>query len=307
MTAFDVVPVDVIIVHHGAPDVTVRTVEALRESRRVEVGVTLIDNGPGDGAGAVLRALVGRVRDEFPRGVRYSRAAANLGYGGGVNAGFHGLAAREPSSHVFFMNHDVVVEPDTLRTLVDTLECDHTAAAAGPVNLFDGDDDLVWNAGSDIEWPAARPRSRFHRQSRDALPETPYEVGYLAGCAILMRASRCAEFGPFAEDYFLYFEDADLGERIRRAGLRSIVNPRARVRHRPGSAVEAEPGLAAYYRVRNRILFSRRWGKPRPGVAAARLWFMLRKLARGGAEGQGARDGRAGRHGRRDSWSGLAE
>ena len=78
-------------------------------------------------------------------------------------------------------------------------------------------------------------------------------------------------------EYFLYFEDAELGERVRAAGRESFVVPRVVVRHGAGVATARIGRQADYYRWRNRAVFSRRWGR---GARAmfARWGFALRKL-----------------------------
>jgi hypothetical protein len=113
----------------------------------------------------------------------------------------------------------------------------------------------------------------------------------------MVSAELLRKIGPLAEEYFLYFEDADLCFRAREAGWRVEIEPRALARHDAGSALQGLSGLAAYCRARGRIHFSRRWAPPGSRAALARLRFAVPRLFRGGAAGRGALDGLRGRMG----------
>ncbi|MBI4586851.1 MAG: glycosyltransferase family 2 protein [Planctomycetes bacterium] len=284
-----------ILVHYGDARITQESIEALRRSQGVSLGLTVVDNGSWADVALLLEPAVAAAAASLPAGARLLRPGKNLGFAGGLNCGVAELSAGDLPRYFFFLNHDVAVSQEAIRLLADLLEREPRAAAAGPAILFHGTEDRVWNAGSDLEWPQARPRSRYHGRPASELPAEPFPAGYLCGCAILMSAEKLARLGRFPEDYFLYYEDADWGERIRRAGWLSLVEPRARVWHRPGSAAGREKDLVAYYQIRNRLLFSKRWGPRTWSVRAARAWFFLRKICRGGPEAAGARAGWAGK------------
>ena len=54
--------------------------------------------------------------------------------------------------------------------------------------------------------------------------------------AAFYRADVLRSLGAFAEDFGAYFEDVDLSWRIRRAGFRTIYEPRSVVYHRAGAS-----------------------------------------------------------------------
>lgn len=300
------ISVEAVIVHYGPLDHTLAAIDALATtSGDVELGLTVVDNG---GSREVSRCIEARLQDHgaaFPRGAQTAVSGTNEGYAGGLSVGIDHAASRSPRPrHFLLLNNDVTVATDTIDLLVASVDGASDIGIVGPAVLFsEQDEDLVWNAGSDVEWPAARPRSRYHGSPSEDLPTFAYDVGYVAGCAMLLPSSTLERISPLPQEYFLYFEDADIGERVRRAGLRSVVVPTARVSHQPGSSVSAVPELARYYQVRNRILFSARWGGARISVLIARYWFASRKLLKGGSERQAAWDGLRGRWGRASSTS----
>jgi N-acetylglucosaminyl-diphospho-decaprenol L-rhamnosyltransferase len=57
------------------------------------------------------------------------------------------------------------------------------------------------------------------------------EPDWIAGMFMLFRRDAFARVGGFDERYFLYYEDVDLCARLRLAGLRAVLEPRAEVVH----------------------------------------------------------------------------
>jgi len=66
------------------------------------------------------------------------------------------------------------------------------------------------------------------------------------------------EAGPMNEDFFLYYEELDWCERIRKAGWQIWVQPAARVLHKESYTVKTLGALKTYYLTRNRVWFMRR-------------------------------------------------
>ena len=59
----------------------------------------------------------------------------------------------------------------------------------------------------------------------------PAAVGYLSGCALMLRRSVLTQIGGFDEDYFMYAEEKDLCRRIHDAGYAVHLVPSASVVH----------------------------------------------------------------------------
>ncbi len=280
-----------VIVHHGDPAAALDAVESLARWRGVRPFPVVVDNGPGP-SGPLAAAVDGL-------GGRLIRPEANLGFGGGLNRGIEAARRLLPAAQEAFLllNHDVLLDPDAPALLLSRLREEPALGAVGPAIGFREDPGLIWNAGSDIVWPAASPRSLFHLRSVSELPAEPYPVGFVCGCACLVRSAALAAAGGVPEEYFLYFEDAELSFRIRKTGWNVKVEPRARALHRPGSAVGNHPRLAEYCRARNRLIFSRRWAPAGPLPPLSRFTFSLSRLLQSRAAGRGVMDAWRGRTG----------
>ena len=75
-----------------------------------------------------------------------------------------------------------------------------------------------------------------------------------------MMVSRQAveKVGMMPEDFFLYYEELDWSEQMKRAGYQIYVEPQATIFHKESVSTGKDSPLKTYYLTRNRILFMRR-------------------------------------------------
>ncbi len=69
----------------------------------------------------------------------------------------------------------------------------------------------------------------------------PYDVDWVSGTLMVIRRECWDKIGGFDEDYFMYWEDADLCYRAKQAGYRTCYFPGSYVIHRPGSSAAGNP------------------------------------------------------------------
>ncbi|MDB5099854.1 MAG: hypothetical protein JWM80_4275 [Cyanobacteria bacterium RYN_339] len=227
--------VTAIILNWNGLAATQRCLAALGGQARAIV----VDNGSTDGSAEQLPGAL--------------KLAENLGFAGGMN---HGLAlVQDP--YVLLLNNDAELAPDAVEKLVAALEADPTAAAAAPT-IYHGhppDRAQVWFAGGTL----SRRTATVHHQLR---PDAgTHAVSYLSACCLLLRREALAAVGGLPEGYFMYFEDAELCDRLAAAGHRLLWVGAAEAWHAGGASTGSEQAKAPaldYYDVRNSLLFARR-------------------------------------------------
>jgi GT2 family glycosyltransferase len=173
----------------------------------------------------------------------------NRGFAAALKQGFE--VAR--GEFMLVVNPDVHLQPSALTTLIHSLRSDAEIGAVGPK--------LVLPSG-EIESVSARhlPNLRgaafqaigLHRLvARTSLDpfgysaesyETERDVECLSGATMLIRRAALKESGGVDDRWFMYFEDIDICERLRRHGWRLRYCPQAVAEHRgaassPRSAV----------------------------------------------------------------------
>jgi GT2 family glycosyltransferase len=212
-------PADLVvaIVNHSNRDDTLACLESLAGDvdRRVSVRVVVLDNASDDGS-------VDAIRTAHPD-VEVIAQDMRRGFGANQNAIIQATASR----YVLALNNDTLVTHGALDTLVSYLDEHPGVGAAGPrVVGPDGEPQLsawtfptVWNAAVHV---VAGSRPAGHAAS---------EVGYVSGCALMLRRSVLTQIGGFDEDYFMYAEEKDLCRRIHDAGYAVHLVPSASVVH----------------------------------------------------------------------------
>jgi len=223
--------------------------------------IVVVDNS---GAGKARRALA-----EFPQ-VRVLENAGNAGFGAAVNRGYREF----PADYLATLNDDAAACPEWVERLVEALEKEAGAGMAASRVVMAGTDRLD-SAGMNIA------RDGSSRQRGHGEPErfhlAPCEVLLPSGSAAMYRQAMLEQTGLFAEDFFLYCEDTDLGLRGRWAGWRCLYVPEARVAHRYSASAGAASGLKAWLVERNRLRLVVR-NFPWPEVLASFFWAAIRYI-----------------------------
>lgn len=199
----------------------------------------LIDNASTDGRTSCLADL--------PPRVKVYRNRVNLGFGRAVNQGL--VATRAPL--VLLLNPDSIPRPGAVDILRRELEDWPECAAVGPDILNPdgtrqgsarGDPDLLTGLfGRSTLLSRVFPRLYWVRKNIRLPGEVPpgesgLPVDWVSGACVLLRRSAVEAVGGFDVRYFLYWEDADLGRRLRAAGYSVRYVPAATVTHAMGQS-----------------------------------------------------------------------
>lgn len=162
----------------------------------------------------------------------------NLGYGAAANLGVQELPAN--IKWVVVCNPDIRLEPDTLEVLLAARDVLPRTGILGP---------CVLNSRDEI-FPSARaiPGIRIgigHALLSKIWPQNPWtsaylgtyteqhprSVGWLSGSFLLLHRESFHAINGFDERFFMFFEDVDLGMRMKTSGHRNVYVPAARVTH----------------------------------------------------------------------------
>lgn len=232
MTSAEPILLSVIIVNYETPEHTLQCLRSIREHRPAcRYEVLVIDNGSRDGS-------LARIREEAPEAVCIE-TGANLGFSRANNLGV--LNSR--GSMVLLLNSDTVVLDDGLDRLVEYLLARPEVGAVGPRQL-DGTGKLQLSWGHFPTLVSEWHRQVLHQRLsvndlkiRDYLEEKyagSSEVGWVSGSCLLARRQALVDAGFLDGKFFMYFEDIDLCERIRRKGWKIHFNTDITILHHGG-------------------------------------------------------------------------
>jgi GT2 family glycosyltransferase len=171
---------------------------------------------------------------------------ANAGFGAGCNLG----ASLATGDVLVFLNPDTVVMPGAIDELVRTLDDDGVGIAMPRLWLLQ-EPELLNSCGNVIHISGLGWSEGYGVPAGAATP-LPRDVVSPSGAAMVVRRDDFLRLGGFREELFLYHEDQDLGWRMRMAGRRIVLNPRANVYHEHEFDRHERK---RYYLERNRLAF----------------------------------------------------
>jgi GT2 family glycosyltransferase len=235
------VTVAVILVNWHSEDFLAQALAGLDRQTVTPSQVIVVDNG-SRGALPVARYTQGPVT--------VVTMSKNVGFAAANNRAIFDFVR---STWIALLNPDAIPEPDWLASLLEAAQENPDVASFGSLQLqvddltrMDGLGDIYHVSGS--AWRGG------HGLERISIPDTPREVFSPCAAAALYKRSVLLEVGGFDEDFFCYFEDVDLGFRLRLLGYRSLVVPRAVVRHVGGASTGGERSpFAVFHGHRNLI------------------------------------------------------
>lgn len=204
--------------------------QSLREGEGEELLVVVADNGSRDAD--VCRALTERFHAEF------LELGENRGYGGAINSAVRSLPER--IRYIVVANPDVRILPGAITELRAAFDRLASAGAVGPRVL--NDDGSVYPSARKLPslrtgvghavfgriWPS-NPWTRSYKE--DGADGGERSVGWLSGSFVMVSRAAFDDLGGFDEDFFMYFEDVDLGYRLNKRGWKSVYVPTASIIH----------------------------------------------------------------------------
>jgi GT2 family glycosyltransferase len=158
----------------------------------------------------------------------------NLGFGTANNRAL----ATVNTSLALLLNPDCLIQPEALVELVHESRQYPEAAILAPQLLkANGQPDVNYR------WPHVLWRSKGPQA------DGPACVGFVCGAAMLFRIQAFSKTGFFDEDFFLYYEDDDLCQRLFKQQLAMVVLPHVVATHfNRGSVKGKHPWRSEYIR-----------------------------------------------------------
>lgn len=186
----------------------------------------------------------------------FIRSDKNLGFAGGNNLGLH--AAK--GEYLFLVNNDTEFTPNLVQTLVNILDANPLIGMVSPkIRYFDQPDMLQYMGFTDMNYFTARNycigQFEIDNGQYDKLTG---RTGYAHGAAMMIKKEAIEKAGPMAENFFLYYEEMDWCDHIKKAGYEVWLATAALIYHKESVSVGRVSALKEFFMNRNRILFIRR-------------------------------------------------
>jgi len=207
-----------------------RSVE--REVDSIPHEVWVVDNGSSDDSVAMLRR-------DFPH-VHVIESRVNLGFAGANNLAMQ----RSTGRYLLLLNTDAIVQPGSIRALLDLAEAEPRAGIVG-AHLLNPDGSFqasytnfptLWQEFLILSTLGRRLRGRWYPSHGPEEERGPQRVDYVEGACLLVRRAALEQVGGLDEGYFMYAEEVDWCRRMAAQGWEVWYQPVARVVHIGGAS-----------------------------------------------------------------------
>lgn len=251
--------ISVIISTWNNDQVLIKCLESLTEQTYKNFEVVIVDNGSFQSS---LDTIVSMMVRYF--NVKVKKLSHNHGYALANNIG-----ARLAQGHwVALLNADAFPEQNWLENLLRAAQQNPRYSIFTSRQMQYNKPDLLDGAGDSYHITGLAWR-RFYNRSVQEYGMQSDEVFSACPAAALYSREDFLQLGGFDEDYFSYFEDVDLGFRLRLAGKRCLYVPAAVVHHVGSASTGKRSDFSVYHGYRNMIwTFFKNMPSPL-------IWFLL--------------------------------
>jgi GT2 family glycosyltransferase len=246
-----------VIVNWERPADTIECIDSVLRSNVSEMQVLVVDNGSRDDS----REKISR---RFPQ-ITLVSLPQNLGFAGGYNEGIK-HALRTGASHIFILNNDTVIEPETISRLMDS-----PWDVVVPKIVFHDKPDYIWSAGA--RWRAFPPGVVMigFRKKDGPLYASAYPLEYATACALMIQRHVFEIVGGFDLEFVNYMEDYDFTYRVKENKFSMGFIPDAKVFHKVSQTLGEYSPKRWKYQGKNTVLFYRKDSR----FSWLELWIFL--------------------------------
>jgi len=234
--------VSVIIVSWNSKRYLPHCLDSLSAQTNWDFEIIMLDNGSTDGGSMGLEERYSDLK------LTPQKFNANLGYAIANNIG----ARLAHGQWLALLNADAFPEPDWLEKLLHAAERNpeykifaSRQLQANAPGLLDGAGDAYHITGLAWRQDYNQSSTEYGHQKREVFSACPTAALYSRDAFI--------NAGGFDEDYFSYFEDVDLGFRLRLGGEKCLYVPEAVVHHVGSASTAKRSDFSVYYGYRNMI------------------------------------------------------
>ncbi len=257
--------VSVVTVNYNQSAVTCEFLDSLKKISYPNIEIFVVDNAsPNDNPDVI--------KEKYPY-IQYIKTEKNLGFAGGNNVALPPAKGK----YVLFINNDTEVEPGFLEPMVELLESDSTIGMVSPkIHYFHTPNTFQFAGFTPINPVTIRNFAIGFGEKDNGQYDMTCETGSIFGAAMLVPYRIIEEVGTMTEVFFLYYEEHDWAEHIKKAGYKIYYQGKSLVLHKESISTVKDSPFQIFYLNRGRILYARRNSK---GINKVLSFFYLNFLA----------------------------
>jgi GT2 family glycosyltransferase/glycosyltransferase involved in cell wall biosynthesis len=236
--------VSVILVNFRGADDTIAAVKGLQEldwpTNLLEIIV--VENGSGDDSLEKFASL--------PGAVKVIDAKKNLGFTGGCNLG----VSKASGEFIAFLNNDARPHPDWIKEGIATFNGGQDVGAVAS-KVLDWDGERVDFVDAAVTWYGMGYKPHAGEVDRHRWDDER-DVLFGTGAAMFIRSRVFEQLGGFDDNFFMFYDDVDLGWRLNLLGHRFRFQPKSLVFHKHHASMDKFGHFREQYLLERNALFT---------------------------------------------------
>ena len=189
----------------------------------------------------------------------YLKNKDNLGFAGGNNIGCRYAIDELHADYLLLLNNDTIVDCSFLNYMMRCIDKYGSKTVVTGKIYYDSDHTKMWYAGGRIDY--SRGVAIHFTDEKWCHKKRNPRVSFATGCLLLLSSKAYSEIDGISDEYFLYYEDADLCSVLREKGYMIRYCPEAVIYHKVNASTGTKSDLSVYYGSRNRLYFIKKFGK----------------------------------------------
>ncbi|MEA3496863.1 MAG: glycosyltransferase family 2 protein [Bacteroidota bacterium] len=241
--------VSIISVNYNQSEVSCEMIESLRKASYPNLDIIIVENGsPNDNPEII--------KEKYPE-INLIISKENLGFAGGNNLG----VKEAKGKYVLFLNNDTEVESGFLEPLVEQFESNPEIGMMSPKLIYYHSENqkLIQYAGANSINPFTGRGSKIGFKAIDEGQFNDIrETKFGHGAALMLPMKVIKKVGLMPDIYFLYYEEHDWCEMVKRNNYKIYYVGKSKVLHKESISVGKNSILKSYYMTRSRLIFMKR-------------------------------------------------
>ena len=213
----------IIIVNYDTLELTQQCINSVRDNTHgIEYEIIVVDNASTDGSREIMAEQ---------EGILFIESGGNLGFGRANNLG----AQQATGRYLLMLNSDTIVVNNILGRMVERFDRQPLEVACLGSLLVHGDRKPSYSFGYFVDW---RDEFRIKKEGKNntVIVNDQEEVDYVSGADLFVRKEVADKIGLFDPDFFMYYEDMELGYRYKKNGYSSVIVNEKGIIHLEGAS-----------------------------------------------------------------------
>ncbi|HUD44031.1 MAG TPA: glycosyltransferase family 2 protein [Patescibacteria group bacterium] len=253
--------VSIIIVHYKADKYFFACLDSIYKNKpKVSFEIIVVDNDEQD-------TIEQKLKEKFPT-IVYVKNTVNNGWGGGTNLGVKFAKGK----YLYFLNPDTIVLRDALDNNYKFIQQNPKAGVVASL-LLDAKRKVYQLQGTKTltpfravivysflnKWFSNNPVSSsfFYKNIKR---DKPFIIETPILSASIIKKNIFEKIGMFDENYFLYFEENDLGKRVEKYGYINYINPNSKIVHVWEASTSTRNDINEIFRASRKYYFQKYYG-----------------------------------------------